>query len=144
MIDPPEWGDKLRGRRYNRAKKAQGGTGANQYKQKDQNDTSANTADRLAKEHGVSPATKAICDKESAWSIRDLTSCLAKTSPKRHPSSEEKNKHQVACPDRNPRTGGLIPTPTGLTGGHRIKEPARRTALYQGNGQVKIRTSILW
>ena len=51
MIDPPEWGDKLRGRRYNRAKKAQGGTGANQYKQKDQNDTSANTAKRLAKEH---------------------------------------------------------------------------------------------
>ena len=47
----------LRGRRYNRAKKAQGGTGANQYKQKGQNDTSANTADRLAKEHGVSPAT---------------------------------------------------------------------------------------
>lgn len=47
----------LRGRRYNRAKKAQGGTGANQYKQKDQNDTSANTAKRLAKEHGVSPAT---------------------------------------------------------------------------------------
>ena len=47
----------LRGRRYNRAKKAQGGTGANQYKQKDQNDTSANTAKRLAKEHGASPAT---------------------------------------------------------------------------------------
>jgi hypothetical protein len=57
---------------------------------------------------------------------------------------KQRNEHQVACPDRNPRTGGLIPTPTGLTGGHRIKEPARRTALYQGNGQVKIRTSILW
>ena len=55
MIDPPEWGDKLRGRRYNRAKKAQGGD----HKSKDQNDTLINTAKKLAKEHGVSPATKA-------------------------------------------------------------------------------------
>ena len=47
----------LRGRRYNRVKKIQGGTGANQYVQIGQNDTSANTADRLAKEHGVSSAT---------------------------------------------------------------------------------------
>ena len=45
----------LRGRRYNRAKKAQGGD----HKSKDQNDTLINQADRLAKEHGVSPATKA-------------------------------------------------------------------------------------
>lgn len=46
------------GRRYNREKKAQGGTGANQHKsQRDQIDTSAKTADRLAKEHGVSAAT---------------------------------------------------------------------------------------
>jgi len=43
----------LRGRRYNRAKKAQGGD----HKSKDQNDTLINQADRLAKEHGVSPAT---------------------------------------------------------------------------------------
>ena len=47
----------LRGRRYNRAKKAQGGTGANQYKQRGQNDPPAKTAELLAKEHGVSPAT---------------------------------------------------------------------------------------
>ena len=47
----------LQGRRYNRAKKAQGGTGANQYKQRDKNNTSAHTAYSLAKEHGVSPAT---------------------------------------------------------------------------------------
>ena len=45
----------LRGRRYNRAKKAQGGD----HKSKDQNDTLINTAKKLAKEHGVSPATKA-------------------------------------------------------------------------------------
>jgi hypothetical protein len=45
------------GRRYNRAKKAQGGTGANQYSQRDQNEPSAKTAIRLAEEHGVSPAT---------------------------------------------------------------------------------------
>jgi N6-adenosine-specific RNA methylase IME4 len=46
----------LRGRRYNRQKRPQGGTGANQYMQKDQNDLSA-TADKLAKEHGVSAPT---------------------------------------------------------------------------------------
>jgi hypothetical protein len=46
------------GRRYNRTKKAQGGTGANQHKeQTDQNDTSANTAAKLATQHGVSEAT---------------------------------------------------------------------------------------
>jgi len=45
----------LRGRRYNRAKKARGGD----HKSKDQNDTLINTAKKLAKEHGVSPATKA-------------------------------------------------------------------------------------
>ncbi len=50
----------LLGRRYNRAKKNQGGTGANQYKsQTHQNDASAGhaTADRLAKKHGVSRPT---------------------------------------------------------------------------------------
>ncbi len=45
------------GRKYNRTKKAQGGTGANQYEQRDQNDPSAKTADKLAAQHGVSPAT---------------------------------------------------------------------------------------
>lgn len=47
----------LLGRRYNRAKKAHGGTGANQYVQKDQIEPSASTAEKLAAEHGVSPAT---------------------------------------------------------------------------------------
>ena len=44
------------GRRYNRQKRRQGGTGANQYMQTDQTDTSA-TADKLAAEHGVSAPT---------------------------------------------------------------------------------------
>ncbi|HOX15830.1 MAG TPA: hypothetical protein PLP18_06860 [Smithellaceae bacterium] len=44
----------LRGRRYNRAKKNHGGHG--DQKSGCQNDT-PNAADRLAKEHGVSPAT---------------------------------------------------------------------------------------
>lgn len=47
----------LLGRKYNRAKKKQGGTGANQYEQRDQNDPSAKTADKIAAQHGVSPAT---------------------------------------------------------------------------------------
>ena len=47
----------LLGRRYNRAKKSHGGTGANQYKQSHQFDDSAKTSEKLAKEHGVSKAT---------------------------------------------------------------------------------------
>ena len=47
----------IRGRRYNRTKKAQGGTGANQYSQKLQNDTSANKAIDLGKAHGVHRST---------------------------------------------------------------------------------------
>ena len=43
------------GRVYNRVKKAQGGTGANQYLQSRQNDGSAKTSATLAKEYGVSP-----------------------------------------------------------------------------------------
>jgi N6-adenosine-specific RNA methylase IME4 len=46
------------GRRYNRMKKKQGGTGANQHtEQSGQFDHSAKTAKVLAKEHGVSPKT---------------------------------------------------------------------------------------
>ena len=47
----------LRGRRYNRTKKAQGGTGANQWEQSGQNVRSANTAETLAKQHGVTERT---------------------------------------------------------------------------------------
>jgi N6-adenosine-specific RNA methylase IME4 len=46
----------LRGRRYNRTKKPQGGTGANQFKQSGQSVHSA-TAESLAKEHHVSEKT---------------------------------------------------------------------------------------
>ena len=45
----------LRGRRYNRAKRQ----GERTDLTLDQNDTKLHTADRLAKEHGVSPATQA-------------------------------------------------------------------------------------
>lgn len=48
----------LLGRRYNRAKKAQGGTGANQHsEQTGQIVRSANTAQKLADEHGVDERT---------------------------------------------------------------------------------------
>jgi len=48
----------LLGRRYNRAKKAQGGTGANQHReQSGQIVHSARTAEKLAKEHGVDEKT---------------------------------------------------------------------------------------
>lgn len=48
----------LLGRRYNRAKKAQGGTGANQHvAQTGQIVQSASTAQKLAEEHGVDERT---------------------------------------------------------------------------------------
>lgn len=48
----------LRGRRYNRLKRARGGTGANQHtEQKCQNGTSASVADKLAADNGVSAHT---------------------------------------------------------------------------------------
>jgi len=47
----------LRGRRYNRAKKTRAEAGAIGGASKGQNDTClSDTADRLAKEHGISPA----------------------------------------------------------------------------------------
>lgn len=52
----PDQASYLRGKRYNGEKQAQGGTGANQHVQKDQNDLSA-TADRLASEYKVSAPT---------------------------------------------------------------------------------------
>lgn len=53
----PEQMSLLRGRRYNRTKKAQGGTGANRFVQSHQNEDSVKTAERLAQQHGVSKAT---------------------------------------------------------------------------------------
>ena len=54
----PDQANMLRGRRYNRAKKKQGGTGANQHsEQTGQNVQSANTAARLAAQHGVDERT---------------------------------------------------------------------------------------
>ena len=47
----------LVGQLYNQRKKAVGGTGANQHTQKGQNDPSATTAEQVAAETGVSPAT---------------------------------------------------------------------------------------
>lgn len=47
----------LRGRRYNRTKKAVGGTGANQFKQSGQNVHFPKTAESLAVQHGVDEKT---------------------------------------------------------------------------------------
>lgn len=47
----------LRGMLYNGRKKEQGGDHGNQHTPKDQNDTLADTAETVAKETGVSPAT---------------------------------------------------------------------------------------
>ena len=53
----PEQLSLIRGRRYNRAKRKQGGTGANQYEQTGQNVQSAMTAEVLADQHGVDEKT---------------------------------------------------------------------------------------
>lgn len=54
----PEQLSLLRGRRYNRRKKIPGGTGTNQHtEQRGKNCPSAKTAERIAKETGVSPRT---------------------------------------------------------------------------------------
>jgi FixJ family two-component response regulator len=45
------------GRIYNRTKKPQGGTGANQHKQKVQNELSATTAKKIADEYGMNEKT---------------------------------------------------------------------------------------
>jgi len=47
----------LRGRRYNRMKKAQGEHKGNQHSERGQNDPLPKTADTLAKQHGVSSST---------------------------------------------------------------------------------------
>jgi len=47
----------LVGRRYNRAKKVQGGTGANQYAKQTGNSYQSATAERIAADHGVSEKT---------------------------------------------------------------------------------------
>lgn len=55
----PDWFRYLIGRRYSRTKKAQGAPAGNDNaaKQTDQNDPVVSTADRIAKDHGVAPAT---------------------------------------------------------------------------------------
>ena len=48
----------MMGRRYNRVKKAQGGTGANQHVQKDQIEPSANAAESSGKNYPLKTADK--------------------------------------------------------------------------------------
>lgn len=67
------------GRRYNRAKKSIGGTGSNQYEQRDQNDPPAKTADKLATEYNVSPATVKRAGQYAdalAGGIQELTTAV--------------------------------------------------------------------
>lgn len=67
------------GRRYNRAKKSIGGTGSNQYEQRDQNDPPAKTADKLSTEYNVSPATVKRAGQYAdalAGGIQELTTAV--------------------------------------------------------------------
>lgn len=62
---------RLEGLWAGRTKQKQGGTGANQFKQKSQSDTSADTATTLGAQHGVSRAT-VIRDGKRADAIEKL------------------------------------------------------------------------
>ena len=68
----------LMGRRYNRAKKAQGAQAGNSNaeKQKDQIDPVVSTAEKLATEHGVSPATV-----KRAGQFADAVEAINKAAP---------------------------------------------------------------
>ena len=97
------------GRRYNRTKKAQGGTGANQHKQKGQIDLSAtNTAAKLAAEHSVSEKTVKRAGKfadevaktpELQKAIRErrpVSQVKRETKEKKREERREENRAKVA------------------------------------------------
>jgi hypothetical protein len=71
------------GRRYNRMKKVQGGTGANQHKQKAQFEPFASTADKLAVEHSVSRETVKRAGKfaEEVAKTPELQAAIANRKP---------------------------------------------------------------
>ncbi|MHB8521017.1 MAG: hypothetical protein ACYDH9_09680 [Limisphaerales bacterium] len=75
-------------------KKLQGGTGANQFKQKSQSDTSADTASAIAAKHGVSRAT-VIRDGKRAEAIDKL----AETKPEEAKAVRDgKRANGFCCP----------------------------------------------
>ncbi len=66
-------------RRYNREEKKQGGTGANQHQQRDQIDTFAKTADRLADEYKVPELTVKRYGKKQRGVFNKVVEMLGKT-----------------------------------------------------------------
>jgi hypothetical protein len=88
----------LLGRRYNRMKKVQGGTGANQHKQKAQFEPFASTADKLAVEHSVSRETVKRAGKfaEEVEASPALQDAIKQNKPvrkvKKEVQKEEKKK----------------------------------------------------
>ncbi len=93
----------LRGRRYNRAKKAHGGTGANQYVQSGQNDHSAKTAERLASEHGVTERTIRRDGKfaEEVERTPELLEAVSTGKPVLQVRRELKERNREARRERN-------------------------------------------
>jgi hypothetical protein len=87
----------LLGRRYNRAKKAQGGTGANQYTQSGQTDRSAPTADTLATQHGVSEKTVRRAGKfaEEVERTPELTQAVEQGRPFFRSGAHSRNESQA-------------------------------------------------
>jgi len=93
----------LRGERYNRGKKEQGGTDAHQPKQKPRNEDSANTAERLAAQYKVGVATIKR-DGQFAAAVDTLAA-----------SVEEEVKQKILTRDSRASLCGQVPI-TGVVG----------------------------
>jgi N6-adenosine-specific RNA methylase IME4 len=90
------------GRRYNRTKKAKGGTGANQHKQMGQIEPSA-TAEILARQHSVSAATVKRAGKfaEEVEKTPELQKAIAERKPVLQVKREIKEANREARREAN-------------------------------------------
>lgn len=126
----------LRGKRYELEKKIQGGTGANQHKeQSDQNDHSAKTAEKLAKEFNVSAPTIRR-DEQFAKGV----DAIAKVAPEakqdilagKSAFTKQEVRSMAAVPkqaDKQARAQAVLMTEAEIQ--QRIDEEAKRRAKAQ-------------
>ena len=103
----------LLGRRYNRAKRAQGGTGSNQHTQSGQNDHSAKTASKLAAEHAVSEKTVRRAGKfaEEVDRTPELKQAVGERRPVIQVKRELKEQAREARREENRKKIAAVPEP---------------------------------
>lgn len=102
------------GRIYNRTKKAQGGTGANQYKQSVPNEHIAATKERtavtLAKEYGVSESTVRRAGK-LAEAVEQVEKEMPELAEKGRDAVIEKAKEKTSRQNEKPKPKEVQPEP---------------------------------